>query len=38
MLIRYIEPIKLQNIKSKVDDLNLGWPEGFLFNSYYTEE
>ena len=23
--------------KSKVDDLSQGWPEGSIFNSYYTE-
>ena len=25
------------NIVSKVGDLSWGWPEGSLFNSYYTE-
>ena len=28
---------QVTNNVSKVDDLNQGWPEGFLFNRYYTE-
>ena len=36
-LKRYTPGQKFKFSKSKVSDLSRGWPEGFLFNSYYTE-
>ena len=33
---RGLPPINIL-VKSKVGDLCWGWPEGSLFNSYYTE-
>ena len=28
--------LQINKVKSNVDDASRGWPEGFLFNSYYT--